>query len=196
MVSTRCASTGSSSRSSERAPPTRSGASYKGVTISLVQLRLERGSGDENHAVFDGLLVELVLPRHLSGTTAVVADQGALGNLKQRFRAGALRHIDIDDSAFVQRFQVYGTHPVEAHALVNRRFRERLLALGSRSRFELPGAIAEGNRFVVALPKRQGVTLFEPPGYWSDAGGQTLADLSDDIEAVLGMADSVIGLHA
>ena len=49
---------------------------YKSLAISLVQLQLERGSGEDSTTVFDGLLVELTLPRHLSGTTAVVADQG------------------------------------------------------------------------------------------------------------------------
>ena len=72
----------------------------------------------------------------------------------------------------------------------------RLLALSSSGTFALPGALADGNRLVVALPKRIGAgDLFEPPPYWKPAGGaNTLLRLQNDIRSVLEMAGTVIKL--
>ena len=59
----------------------------------------------------------------------------------------------------------------------------------------MPGAIAEGNTLIVALPKRfGGGDLFEPPPYWKPAGGAALVQLESDIRSVLRMADTVIKL--
>jgi len=166
---------------------------YKGLPISVVQLRLERGSGEDTTVVFDGLLVNLVLPRHLSGTTSVVADRGLWANLT-RHRDPAFSRVTFDDPGFDRHFHVYGTHPSEVRALLTPRFRQRYLALANETRFTLPGGLARGNRFILALPKRDSVDLFNPSGFWSDEDSQNLVALHDDIEAALTMADSVIEL--
>jgi hypothetical protein len=168
---------------------------YKGLPISLVQLRLERGSGDDTTVVFDGLLVDLVLPRHLSGTTSVVADRGLWANLT-RHRNPGFGRVTFDDPDFDRYFHVYGTDPSEVRALLTPRFRQRYLALANQTRFTLPGSLAHANRFILALPKRDGVTLFTPSGFWSDDDSRNLIALNDDIEAALAMADSVIELFA
>lgn len=167
---------------------------YRGLPVRIVELRLYAGSGNERKNIFDGLLVDLVLPRNLTGTTVVVADAGVLGNLEARWRSDTLQHVQLEDPRFEERFEVYSTDQVEARALLTPAFMERFAALAWLSGFALPGVWAEGNRFVTALPKLKPVDLFEPPVYWKPTGGKTLLALSQDIEAVLKMADAVIDL--
>jgi hypothetical protein len=50
------------------------------------------------------------------------------------------------------------------------------------------------NRLIVALPKRDGVNLFEPPSFRKPVEGSTLGRLHDDIAAAFRMADAVIEL--
>lgn len=168
---------------------------YKGLPISLVQLRLERGSGDDTAIVFDGLLVDLMLPRPLSGTTLIVADRGLWANL-MRHRDPAFGRVTVNDPDFDANFHVYGTNPTETRALLTPRFRQRYLALAGETRFTLPGSLAHRNRLILALPKRDGVRLFNPSSFWSDEDGRNLIALRDDIKAALTMADSVIELFA
>jgi Protein of unknown function (DUF3137) len=170
--------------------------SYRGLPVSIVEVRLAGASANEPSAVFDGLLIEVVLPRNLAGTTAVVADEGLLGNLKARLQSDSLQHVRLEDPRFAERYQVYSTDQIEARALLTPAFITRFAALAEMSGFWLPGALAEGNSFVVALPKRSSVDLFEPPSYWESevTTGKTLLALSEDIKAVLEMADAVIDL--
>jgi hypothetical protein len=168
---------------------------YRGLPISIVEARLERRSGDNHQMIFDGLLIQLTLPRGLTGTTAVISDEGMLGNFKASWRGGALQPVRLEDLRFEKRYEVYGTDQVEARALLTPAFMERFMALAGRSGFALPGALAEGNRMVVALPKSlHQRDLFEPPVYWKPAGGRAMLALNDDISAVLSMADTVIDL--
>jgi hypothetical protein len=168
---------------------------YHGMPLSVVEVRLQRRSGDNSQTVFDGLLIELTLPRALTGMTAVLTDEGLLGNLKGRWRSGAMQPVRLEDPRFEQRFEVYSNDQVEARALLTPAFMERFNALAAGSGFSLPGALAEGNRLVVALPKTLGTgNLFEPPPFWKPAGGQILVTLERDIRAVLRMTDTVIDL--
>ena len=167
---------------------------HRGLSIRIVELRLDSGSGDDRRNVFDGLLIDLVLPRSLTGTTVVVADAGVVGNLQARWRSDRLQRVRLEDPRFAARYEVYGSDQIEARALLTPAFMERFTALAALSGFALPGAWAEGNRLVVALPKLKSIDLFEPPVYWKPTGGRVLLALSQDIEAVLGMADAVIDL--
>src|SRR5688572_770288 len=168
---------------------------HRGLPLRITNTTLTNGSGEDTQTVFDGLLIELELPRSLRGTTAVIADKGILGNLGARLRPDTLRRIRLEDARFEQRFQVYGSDQGEALALLTPAFMERLTALAERSGFALPGALAEGNRLTMALPKPRMGTLFEPPPYWKPAGGEVLVALSQDLEAVLKTADAVIDLE-
>ena len=168
---------------------------HRGLPLTIVEARLQRRSGKDTHVVFDGLLIELALPRSLTGTTAVITDEGRFGNLKASWRAGTMQPVRLEDPHFEQRYEVYSSDQIEARALLTPAFMERFIALAARSGFSLPGAMAEGNRLMVALPKGIGVgDLFEPPVYWKPAGGQALLTLEEDIRAVLNMADTVIEL--
>lgn len=168
---------------------------YRGLPLDLVEARLSRQSGQNASVVFDGLLIELTLPRRLTGTTVVLTDEGMFGNLKAGWTSGAMQRVRLEDPRFEQRYEVYSDDQVEARALLTPAFMERFMALAALSGFSLPGAMAEGNRLVVALPKGVGARdLFEPPVYWKPAGGQALLQLEEDIRAVLSMADTVIEL--
>ena len=167
---------------------------YRGLPLSIVELTLSHGSGQDRQAVFDGLLVEIGVPRSLSGTTAVLARHDLIGTLKDRFARGTLRSVRLEDPAFEQHYQVYGSDQIQARALLTPAFMQRLLALGASMRFGLPGMLAEGNRLLVALPKQSQGNLFEPPNYLSPAGGAALLGLTKDIASVLQVADAVIAL--
>ena len=173
---------------------TQSAGTHRGLPLRITDVTLTKGSGEDSRTVFDGLLIELVLPRSLTGTTAVVADEGLLGNLGTRLRPTTLPRIRLEDPRFEKRFEVYGSDQIEARALLTPAFMERFTALAEHTAFALPGAVAEGSRLAMALPKRTMHKLFAPPPYWKPAGGQALVTLSQDIEAVLKMADAVIDL--
>jgi hypothetical protein len=103
--------------------------------------------------------------------------------------------VRLENPEFERRFEVYSDDQIEARALLTPAFMDRFTALAASSGFSLPGALAEGNRLVVALPKSTGTgDLFEPPPYWKPAGGQVLVALERDIRAVLSMADTVVAL--
>jgi hypothetical protein len=168
---------------------------HRGLPVAIIEAQLKQGSGQETRVVFDGLVIEVALPRRLTGTTVVTTDQGVLGNLKARWKTGAMERVRLEDPRFEERYEVYSTDQVEARALLTPAFMERFTSLAALSGFSLPGALAEGNRLVVALPKSLGTgDLFEPPVYWKPAGGAALVKLEQDIQAVLRMADSVIEL--
>ena len=101
-----------------------------------------------------------------------------------------------NDTRFDERFRVDSTDLAETRALLTPRFRQRYLDLAKQTRFTLPGSLASGNRFVLALPKRDTVNLFSPSSFWADDDRRNLMVLSRDIEAALTMADSVIELFA
>jgi hypothetical protein len=168
---------------------------HRGLPLSIVEARLTKQSGDSSSTTFDGLLVQLTLPRSLTGTTAVLTDEGAIGNFKARWRSGAMDRVRLEDPRFEGRFEVYSDDQIEARALLTPAFMERFMALATTGgAYSLPGALAEGNRLVVALPKRSGGDLFEAPSYWKRAGGQALLKLEEDIRGMLSMADTVIDL--
>jgi hypothetical protein len=168
---------------------------HRGLGIRIIEARLQRRSGDDTRIVFDGLLIEIMLPRHLTGTTAVLTDEGVFGNLKTRWQSAGMEPVRLENPEFERRFEVYSDDQIEARALLTPAFMDRFTALAASSGFSLPGALAEGNRLVVALPKSTGTgDLFEPPPYWKPAGGQVLVALERDIRAVLSMADTVVAL--
>jgi hypothetical protein len=168
---------------------------YRGLGIRIVEARLQHRSGDNDRTVFDGLLIEIMLPRRLTGTTAVLTDEGLFGNLKKRWQIDTMETVRLENPEFERRFEVYSDDQIEARALLTPAFMERFMALASTSGFSLPGALAEGNRLVIALPKTLGTgDLFEAPMYWTPAGGRPLVVLEKDIRAVLAMADTVVGL--
>jgi hypothetical protein len=168
---------------------------HHGLAVQIVEASLRRRQEKKSHLVFDGLLVSITLPRRLTSTTVVLTDAGVWEKFKASWRGGVLEPVRLEHDEFERRYEVYSTDQIEARALLTPAFMERFVALAATTGFALPGALAEGPRLLVALPKRLGTgDLFEPPPYWKPAGGSALVRLQNDIRAVLAMADTVIAL--
>lgn len=168
---------------------------YRGMALNIVELKLTYGSGKQRRVEFDGLLTQVELPRKLSGVTAVIADNGTLGNLEDRFHCAGREHVRVEDPTFEKVYEVYSTDQVAARALLTPAFMERFLALGERGGYERPLALAQANRLTIALPKANGRNLFEPPSYRQPAASRAaLLALYGDIQAVLLAAKAVINL--
>lgn len=168
---------------------------HRGCPTSIVELKLEIGSGKSRRTVFDGLLVEIELPRDTHATTAVINDGGAFGNLRDRMLAAGRQRVALEDPVFERVYEVYGTDQVAARALLNPAFMEKLLQLADRPDFGRPLALCVGKRLVMAMPKRGGKDLFEAPSFRQPASSrEALVQLRRDIAAVLAAADAVIDL--
>jgi hypothetical protein len=167
---------------------------YRGMPISIIELKLTKGSGDELQTIFRGLTAAVTLPRGLRGTTVVIPDRGMFGNLAERLRGGPCQPVRLEDPTFERAYEVYGSDQVSARALLTPAFMERFLALASSGRFGAPVALVQDNRLLMALGSIGG-DLFEPPNYLKPAAGRdALSRLHDDIAAVLRAADAVIDL--
>ena len=174
--------------------------SYRDHPLRIVELQLSSNTGDRRRFIFDGLLIELVLPRNLLGTTVIAVDRGLpeamRGLLLSRQPDMRLQRVRLEDPQFERTYQVYGSDQVEARALLHPAFMVRFLDLAKLTSFGWPRAFAEGNRFTILLPKTTPKNLFEPPSYMKPAADRpALADLCRDIQAVLAVADAVIALN-
>jgi hypothetical protein len=168
---------------------------HRGLPVRIVELKLESGSGKERRTTFDGLLVEIDLPRDTNAITAVVSDAGAFGNFRDRMRASKRQRVRLEDPVFEKIYEVYGTDQIAARALLHPAFMEKLLALGELIEFSRPLVLCAGRKLHIAMPKRIGRDLFEPPSFQKPAASrEMLVQLRKDIEAVLAAADAVIDL--
>lgn len=167
---------------------------YHGLAVSIVELKLEAGSGKSCRTVFNGLLAEVELPRRLRGDTAVLPDGGPLGNFRDWIAQGSRERVRLEDPRFEAAYQVWATDQIMARALLTPAFLERFLSLAELSSIGKPLALARDERLLLILPS-YGKNLFEPPSYRLPTAGRTaLAELERDIAAVLAVADAVIDL--
>jgi len=103
--------------------------------------------------------------------------------------------VRLEDPVFEKIYEVYGTDQVASRALLNPAFMERLRALGALSDFDRPQVLCDGRVLQIAMPKRGGKNLFEPPSFSKPAATRAaLAELRADIACVLRAADAVIDL--
>ena len=169
---------------------------YRGLKVRIVQLRLERLHYLDLELVFRGLLVEIGLKDRLIGTTAVTADAGAFGNLRDELAARNIRRVGLESPAFEHAYEVYATDQVTARALLTPDFMERFMTLGRTSGFDRPLALAQDNLLLLVMPRSLGhPDFFAAPGYGDPASDEAvLRSLYHDIEAVLGAVDAVIAL--
>ena len=167
--------------------------SYHGLPVSIIELRLEAGSGDRSSLTFGGLLVEITLPRSLQGSTAVVATAGLLTSIRDWLGKAGRQRVKLEDPKFEAVYQAWSTDQIAARALLTPAFMERLLALGDRNMFGRPMLLSDDNRLLLAIPRLE--RLFEPPSYLKPAASRAaLVAMNDDIAAVLAVADEVIAL--
>jgi hypothetical protein len=167
---------------------------HRNLPLSIIELRLTSSSGDSETVQFNGLLVEITLPRGLRGSTAIIASEGLVGRLREWIGRDGRSRVRLEDPKFDEIYEAWSTDQIAARALLTPAFMERLLALATRNGVGRPMAIADDNRLTMAIP-RFGSALFEPPSYAQPAASRDrLVQLYDDIAAVLAVADSVIAL--
>lgn len=168
---------------------------YRGLPLSIVELKLTRRRGKNTVTVFRGLTAAVTLPRGLAGTTVVVPDRGLFGNLARSFREGAFQPVRLEDPVFEKAYEVYGTDQIAARALLTPAFMERFMAMAASGRFGAPVALVQDNHLLMALETLGDRNLFEPPSYRKPAAGrEALTQMREDIAAVLKAADAVIDL--
>lgn len=168
---------------------------WRGLPLNIVELKLEKRSGKNTVVVFDGLIVSLELNRSTGAVTAVIADGGAFGNLRDRMTDNGRKRVALEDPVFEKVYEVYGTDQIAARALLHPAFMEKLLALGELPEFQRPLVLASGRKIIFVMPKRAGRDLFGAPGLRKPAASRdALTALRKDIAAVLAAADAVIDL--
>lgn len=168
---------------------------YRNLPISIVELKIEQKAGKSRILVFDGLLMQLDLPRDTNAVTTVTSDAGAIGNFSDRLADSGRERVRLEDPVFEKIYEVYGTDQVAARALLHPAFMEKLLALGEMPDFERPLVLCVGRKLIFAMPKRGARNLFEAPSYRKPAASlDALVTLKKDIAAVLSAADAVIDL--
>jgi hypothetical protein len=166
---------------------------HRNLPLNIVELKLEYGSGDNRKTVFDGLLVTIDLPRDTGAVTAVISDAGAIGNFADRMKGR--ERVRLEDPEFEKVYEVYGTDQIAARALLHPAFMEGLLALGRLPDFGLPLVLCSGRSLQIAMPKKIGRDLFEPPSFQKPAASrEALIQLRADIATILAAADAVIDL--
>jgi len=169
---------------------------YLGLPISIATLLLTLGSGKQRSVSFEGLLVEVTLPRGLNGTTAVIAGTGAFETLRHWLKTSNRQHVSLEDPRFAQFYDVWSTDQIAARALLTPAFMERLLALnGPASNVDgRPLVVARDNRLTLVIP-RHGRDHFLAPGFrMAAASRDSVIALYDQIAGVLSVADAVIDL--
>ena len=167
----------------------------RNLPINIVELKLTERSGKNERTTFDGLLVSIDLPRDTGAVTAVISDQGALGNFFDRRSDVSRERVALEDPVFEKVYEVYSTDQVAARALLHPAFMEKMLALGRLPDFERPMVLCSGRRLQIAMPKRSGKSLFEAPSFRKPAASrESLVQLRKDLAAVLAAADAVIDL--
>ena len=160
---------------------------------SIVELKLTHGSGKNEQTRFDGLLVTPELPRDTGAVTAVVSDAGGLGNFLDRQKGQHRERVRLADVAFERIYEVYGTDQVASRALLHPAFMEKLKALGELQDFERPQVLCARRVLQIAMSKRTGTNLFDPPSFSKLAATrEQLVQLQTDIAGMLAAVDAVI----
>jgi hypothetical protein len=171
---------------------------HRGLPISIATLLLTLGSGKQRRVSFEGLLVEVTLPRGLKGTTAVIAGTGAFEQLRHWLKTSDRQHVALEDPRFAAVYDVWSTDQIAARALLTPALMERLLALsGSAANIDgRPLVVARDNRLTLVIP-RYGRDHFRAPGFREAAASRaSLIALYDQIAGVLAVADAVIDLDS
>jgi hypothetical protein len=169
---------------------------HRGLPISIASLLLTSGSGKQRRVSFEGLLVEVTLPRGMQATTTVIASTSAFEQLHHWLKTSNRQHVVLEDPRFAQVYDVWSTDQIAARALLTPAFMERLLALGGPAANidGRPLVAARDNRLTLIIP-RYGRDHFLAPGFRKAAASRaSLIALYDQIAGVLAVADAVIDL--
>ena len=169
---------------------------HHGLPISIATLRLTSGSGKQRRVAFEGLLVQVMLPRSLQATTTVIASTGAFEQLRQSLKTSNRHRVALEDPRFAAIYDVWSTDQIAARALLTPAFMQRFLALSGQAApiDGRPLAVARDNRLTLIIP-RYGRDHFTAPDFREAAASRaSVIALYDHIAGVLMVADAVIGL--
>ncbi len=165
--------------------------SYKGVDIELAEVKMtrEQGSGKDRKTVtvFKGLFALLSTHKPVNGKTVIKRDAGAIANwLGEKF--GGMDRVALEDPAFEDRFEVYGSDQIEARYLLTPAFMERLTTLaGHMGDGRLQAAFYDDQLFVMVPHHKD---LFEPPSIFTSVlKAPGVARISREFGDVLSIID-------
>lgn len=171
---------------------------HRGLPVSIATLLLTLGSGKQRRVSFEGLLVEVTLPRSLKGSTEVIASTGAFEQLRHWLKTSNRQHVALEDPRFAQVYDVWSTDQIAARALLTPALMERIIALrGSAANIDgRPLVVARDNRLTLVIP-RSGRDHFRAPGVREAAASRaSVIALHVHIAGVLAVADAVIDLDS
>jgi hypothetical protein len=171
---------------------------HRGLPISITTLLLTLGSGKQRRVSFEGLLVEVTLPRGLKGSTAVIAGPTAFEELRRWLKTSNRQRVTLEDPLFAAAYDVWSTDQIAARALLTPALMERLLALsGPAANVDgRPLVVARDSRLTLVIP-RYGRDHIRAPGFRKAADSRdSLMALYDQIAAILAVADAVIDLDS
>ncbi len=164
--------------------------SYKGVDVELAEVKMtrEQGSGKDRKTVtvFKGLFALLSTHKTVNGKTVIKRDAGAIANwLGEKF--GGMERVTLEDPAFEEKFEVYGTDQIEARYLLTPAFMERLTTLATHmGNGRLQAAFYDEQLFVMVPNEKN---LFEPPSIFTsvlkDAGVTRITRELGDVLSII-----------
>lgn len=169
---------------------------HRGLPISIATLLLTLGSGKQRRVSFEGLLVEVTLPKSLQATTTVIAGTNTFEQLRHWLKTSNRQQVVLEDPQFASVYHVWSTDQIGARALLTPAFMERLLALNgpAASIDGWPLVAARDNRLTLVIP-RYGRDHFLAPGFRKAAASRaSVIALYDQIAGVLAVTDAVIDL--
>lgn len=128
---------------------------HRDTDFTMAEVRLSRRSGKRTKRVFEGLVLQIAVPRPFAGRTVIAADRGGFGNRLVGLFAvpGRCERLRFDDPDFESLFEVYTDDRAEAEALLVPQVRQSLVALSRDTGSRLRAAFADG-QFLLSLRRR------------------------------------------
>ncbi len=140
----------------------------RGVPFGVAEINLVDGKG---YRMFGGVLASFRLSRSRPGLTIVTRDRGILGNFLAHAGSG-IERLPLEDPAFEQVFEVYGTDQVGGRVILTTTMLERLKALDQVAHARGFACAFRDDRLLIAL---RGMSWRCPPWRILEAGGDVAA---------------------
>lgn len=167
-----------------------------GTSFRMFEAHLQekRGSGKNTHyvTVFRGIILRLAFAREFHGTTVIQRQRmriSLFGGDTQKLGGVRLDRMKMVDPRFEDKFDVYGSDPVEARYLVHPAYCERLMRLEAQFHGKGLTALFHEGDVIVTIPSSD---LFESGSL--DAG-KDRAKLMETIEQFRRIAELMVTLN-
>ncbi len=168
---------------------------HNGVGFRFWRALLVDRRSDMPVIVFSGIVAELVFPGAFEGRIRILVDRGrALG----RFLTGTVlregeRRVNLANTAFEKRFEVYGTDQMQAHALLTPDVVENIVRLSQilSGGAHLQAAF-EGNRMLIVVDYARRAGSFDMRQSMGDPS--RVCHFADEVGVIYDIIDT-IGVH-